>query len=429
MALSVATLMALGLSSCGSDDGPGASAKSESPADAIQGYIENMSAGDFEAALGYVIEPGAVTPESVARLSPDIDPTITLISGGEAPEDGSVDTATVEYSWGEEIYSAQVAKGGGDDWRLVEPQHLVDNIDLMADEDTLYSSVLPHLQAVADITVTTPAGDDVTEPPTALFVDPSFLVADEAVLTVDLEGQHGFPSQTVEATLNYENDRVYSEVPVSDSGYDEAPVDLGPLLDEATTLATENMVYRSYYTDTSTGKHVFQDQPVTALDECQMWLRNGFGREVEGFWFACDAALSPTTSTGDKPMENMMTGSSGFPDWFTPPGAKASCEIAEVIDAEYVEETSRVAFVVLDGELRLEWESEPDDGGSSDSRDLSAAEPREVDSAVENWGGGCHPDPLEDATVSSDGMLFVHDLVPSANATPGFVVSTSLSTS
>ncbi len=414
-AVLAATALALSLTSCGGDDdgaGGGNGGAADTPAEAIEAYLAAAAEGDFETAFSYVLEPGQFTAEETVRLSADIDPTITVISGGDEPSEGSGEEASVNYFWGDAEHTVRTVKSD-DGWVLVEPAHLVET-DFAVNEYELWLNEMPHLSAIADVTVLNAAGDDLTQPPTAFLRDPMVAAAYGATVEVHLKGKYGVPDQVIPVDIEDQNGAVHASFPIGE-GSDHPDLDLGELGPQAEALILENMGLRSMYLDTDTWKYVFQMQPATDVS-CQPWVPSSDYENFEGFYVQCLIDFADETVDGGPVMDNEGDRT------VSPPGKDSSCAVYEPVPARYsLTTTSALTVEVLDGQARVMWEAEP---GAPEG---SLRGPT-VYEASDYLDAECLDDPLDKDLVEA-GEFYGFGPMPLGNPEKGTTVTLDLSTS
>ena len=330
LAGTVVALAVMGVSACGSETGAG------SPEDVFGKYIEAINNQDFEAALGFVSNPGDVTPDSVVAFTHTVisEPTIT----SDAPKKGA-DSASVDFTIEGSPITVNFVKQD-DSWALEKPE-LLEAYDFTASFD---EQIAP-LEQIADVEVRAVSG---AMKPSGYFVNKLWEAWD---VSVSLTGKYGVPDQVLDMSLEPAGDTFSAFLVNTES------LDLGTLGESGVALAKEKMVVKTHVSK-SEGM-VNQYQRIASFDSCDVTpAEKRLAGPAGSFQFDCDVAtLEATTIDGTPVMVN-----DGIQEVFERNGLKCARAAATendrptVLGWELIPTTA--TFAVANGEVEAIWAAE-----------------------------------------------------------------------
>ncbi|MDO9395543.1 MAG: hypothetical protein Q7T71_03250 [Herbiconiux sp.] len=240
----------------------------------------------FDDALSYVADPGAVTADQMVALVDAPLPTALVTSG--AVQDGA-ESALIHFAIGADAVSVGFVKTDGG-WQLEAPA-LLAPLPAAAANQSSWDEALRPIEQLGEVEVRTASGAVV--PDAGLYIEHPNRFDDPTPVEIALTGQFGVPDQKIDATLKWaETDSPVLVVP--DSG-----LELGGLVDRASAMLGEQMVYKSNYLAVDEPRYRIQQQAIVGLDGCTP-APTGY-RQVEDtavFELHCQMVLSPTTTEG-----------------------------------------------------------------------------------------------------------------------------------
>lgn len=108
------------LSACGSDQ---ADASHDTPAAALEEYIEHLNEGDVETALSFVADTGGLTASNVQTFDGVVSEIPDLADGTEITDD--MTSVNLDFTFGSESYQEGIFfRKDEDGWKLSEPLYL-----------------------------------------------------------------------------------------------------------------------------------------------------------------------------------------------------------------------------------------------------------------------------------------------------------------